>query len=92
MTVKQRVELAAEYHKWLSEKSKDQFKIADQPENFLVFLETKGLLREISSVCELMNAELDCDDYERKANFTCCLSSFCDSCIHNKYIKEIDHD
>lgn len=89
MDFSQRVKLADLYRKWLQEvNKKNPFKVADKPETFLVFLSMKGLLKEISPVCKLMNAREDCEDYERQANFTCDMSDICASCIHNKNMKE----
>lgn len=89
MNFSQRVKLADLYRKWLQEvNKKNPFKVADKPETFLVFLSMKGLLKEISPVCKLMNTKEDCEDYKRQNNYTCDLSDICASCIHNKNMEE----
>lgn len=86
-----RVKLSDMYRKWLQEENKKHpFKMVNNPETFLVFLSMRGLLKEISPVCKLMNAREDCEDYERQANFTCDMSDLCASCKHNKNIEEVN--
>ena len=89
MKFSQRVKLSDLYRKWLREESKKHpFKLVNNPETFLAFLSMRGLLKEVSPVCKLMNAREDCDDYKRQNNYTCDLSDICASCIHNKDIEE----
>ena len=90
MDFSQRVKLADRYHKWLQEENKKHpFKIANNPETFLVFLSMRGLLKEFSAECKLMNAREDCEDYKRQANFTCDMSDICASCMHSKNVEEV---
>ena len=90
MNFSQRVKLADRYHKWLQEENeKYPFEMVDNPETFLVFLSMRGLLKEISPVCKLMNAREDCEDYKRQANFTCDMSDICASCMHSKEVEEV---
>lgn len=89
MTFSQRMKLVIEYRKWLGRKNeKMQFRIADEPDTFLLFLFTKGLLKEVSPECTLLHAKDNCEEYERQNNYTSDLSDLCASCIHNKNIEK----
>lgn len=85
MNFSQRVKLVDKYRIWLqTENEKAPFNMANTFETFLVFLSRKGLLKEVSPVCRLMNAMEECEDYTRQSNFTCDQSDICASCIHRK--------
>lgn len=90
MKFSDRVNLAHRFNIWLQDENKKHpFRIANNPVTFLVFLESRGLLKEISPDCTLMNAKEDCHYYTRQANYTCDMSDICASCKHNKDIKEV---
>lgn len=83
MTFSQREKLSKMYREWMQEENKNhQFNLVDNHETFLAFLSIRGLLREISPVCKLMNAREECEDYERENNYTCDMSNICESCVH----------
>lgn len=89
MWFSEKIMLIKSYHKWLDDKNKlVDLKMADCYENFIYFLELKGLLRQVKSGCELLHSERHCDEYSHRNNFTCDLSDKCASCIHNTNIKE----
>lgn len=83
MKFSQRVKISNMYREWLKEESKKHtFELVDNPETFLAYLTKRGLLKEISPKCELMNATGCCDEYKRENNYTCDGSDLCASCIH----------
>ena len=93
MKFSNRIYLVYCFNIWLQEENKKHpFKLANNPETFLVFLSIRGLLKEFSPECKLMNAREDCEDYERQNNITCDMSVLCASCKYNQNIEEVNHD
>lgn len=90
MFFSEKVMIIKAYHKWLDDRNSklESLEMADCYDNFLYFLELKGLLRQVGPGCELLHAERHCDEYTRRDNFTCDWSNKCASCKHNMNIKE----
>ena len=93
MWFSEKILLIKSYHKWLDDTNKLlDFKMADCYENFIYFLELKGLLRQVQPGCELLHAQRNCDEYSRRNNFTCDWSNKCASCRHNMNIGGYTND